>query len=300
MTKPIRIAVRLSALPFKHGVDPNLLRQLRVQIDRFRGSATMLGVELMIGVDDGEVWARDSGGRDLPLVLLHPGWGDSSIWDPMVDLLDQLPGRYRCIRYDTRGFGRSPAPTAPFNQLGDLTAVLDFLEIGQATLVGHSGGGGTAIGFALAQPQRLDALILAAPGLQDYPWPGDDPYGAEFGKLFAAGDQEGLVALGLRTWATAGADPAAEAQIRTAVTAFCRLGEHERPDPPAYPRLGELTVPAVVAIGDLDYPIVSECGQAIADRIPNCNTVVVPGADHMLPLRVPHLLVDLINEYRPK
>jgi 3-oxoadipate enol-lactonase len=260
----------------------------------------MLGVELIIGVDEGEVWARDSGGGGSPLVLLHPGWGDSSIWDPMVDLLDQLPGRYRCIRYDTRGFGRSPAPAAPFSQLADLTAVLDYLQVEQAALVGHSGGGGTAIGLALAQPQRVSALILAAPGLQDYPWPQDDPYGGEIEKLFASGDQEGLVALGLRTWAAAGADPAAEAQIRAAVTAFRRMGEHERPDPSAYPRLGELTVPAVLAIGDLDYPMVRECGQAIADRIPGCSTVLVPGADHMLPLRVPALLVDLIDRYRPE
>jgi len=44
-------------------------------------------VELTIPVSGGEIWARDTGGDGTPLVLLHPGWGDSSIWDPMVDLL---------------------------------------------------------------------------------------------------------------------------------------------------------------------------------------------------------------------
>ncbi len=79
-----------------------------------------------------------------------------------------------------------------------------------------------------------------APGVHDYPWPEDAPYFREFGALFTAGDREGLVRLGLRTWAAAGADPAAQAQIRSAVTAYFRMGDHERPDPPAYPRLGEI------------------------------------------------------------
>ena len=65
-------------------------------------------------VDGGHLWADDTGGDGPVLVLLHPGWGDSSIWLPV---LDRLPPHYRVIRYDTRGFGRSPAPAAPFTSL---------------------------------------------------------------------------------------------------------------------------------------------------------------------------------------
>jgi len=251
-------------------------------------------MELAIPVDGGEVWAQDTGGDGTPLVLMHPGWGDSRIWDPM---LDRLAARYRVIRYDERGYGRSPAPAAPYTQLADLAAILDHLNVAQAALVGHSGGGAPAIGLALAGPARVRSLVLVAPGVQDYPWPQDDPYPPEFGKLFEAGDREGLVALGLRTWAAAGADPAAEAQVRSAVAAFFGNGDHERPDPTAYPRLGEISIPTVLAIGDLDYPMVRECGERIAGRIPGCRLVVVPGADHLLPLRAPALLADLITEH---
>ena len=38
-------------------------------------------------------------------------------------------------------------------------------------LIGHSGGGGTAIGLALADQARVCGLLLLAPGVQDYPWP---------------------------------------------------------------------------------------------------------------------------------
>jgi 3-oxoadipate enol-lactonase len=203
-----------------------------------RRSASSFGVchnarvEIMIGVSGGEVWAEDSGGDGPPLVLLHPGWGDSSIWDPMLAALAQLPRQFRVVRYDTRGFGKSPAPATAYTHLADLIAVLDHLQVARAALVAHSGGGSPAMSLALAQPERVRQLILVAPGVQDYPWPTADPYFAEFGRLFEAGDRDGLAALGLQTWAAAGADPAAQAQVRGAVAAFFRQGEFERPDPP--------------------------------------------------------------------
>jgi 3-oxoadipate enol-lactonase len=248
-------------------------------------------VELVIPVDGGEVWADDTEGDGTPLVLIHPGWGDSAIWEP---LLATLGAGYRVIRYDSRGFGRSPAPAAPYTQLGDLTAVLDSLGVARAVLVGHSGGGGPAIGLALAQPERVQALVLVAPGVQDYPWPGDDPYFSEFGRLFTAGDRDGLVELGLRTWAAAGSDLAARAQIGSAVTAFFRQGDFERPDPPVYARLGEIRVPSVLVIGDREYPVVRECGDRLAAAIPGCGVIVIPGADHLLPLRAPGRLAGII------
>ena len=243
-------------------------------------------------VAKGEVWAQDTGGDGQPVVLLHPGWGDSTIWDP---LLAKLTGRV--VRYDTRGYGRSPRPAAPFTNLGDLIAVLDHLQVRRAMLVGHSGGGGTAIGLALAQPERVSALILAAPGTQDYPWPTDDPYFAEFEGIFSAGDRPGLIDLGLRTWAVAGADTAAQTQIRAAVTAFFAQGEYERSDPPAYSRLGDIRIPSVLIVGELDHPSVRDCGESIAERIAGCRKIVVPGVDHLLPLRVPDLLAKIISDY---
>lgn len=237
---------------------------------------------LTIPVPGGYLSASDSGGDGPALVLLHPGWGDSSIWLPV---LDRLPARYRVVRYDTRGFGGSPAPTVPFNQLDDLVAVLDHCGAGRVILVGHSGGGGTALGLALADPDRVRGLLLLAPGVQDYPWPSDDPFGRQFAALFAAQDRDGIADLGLRTWAAAGA-----------ADAFFRVGDLERPDPPAYSRLGQVHVPTVIVVGDREYPMVARCAADIAARIPGCEQVAAPGADHLLPLRVPAQIADLAAE----
>lgn len=244
-------------------------------------------------VDGGHLWADDSGGGGSALVLLHPGWGDSSIWLPM---LDGLPPRYRVIRYDTRGFGRSPAPVAPFTQLGDLITVLDHCGVADVLLVGHSGGGSTAIGLAVAEPERVRGLLLLAPGVAGYPWPLDDPYFAEWERLVTAGDRAGTAELGLRTWAAAGADQAARAQVRAAADAFFRVGDYERPDQPDYDRLDRLQISAAMVIGDRDYPMMIRCAEEVAARIPDCHHIAAPGADHMLPLRVPVQLADLVGK----
>src|SRR6201995_3552804 len=119
----------------------------------------------MIAVDGGEVWADDSGGDGPPLVLLHPGVGDSRIWEPV---LPGLARTYRLIRYDARGFGQSPAPAVKFSMLRDLVAVLDHYGIQQAAFVGSSQGGPPSRGGGIEQPQRVSALVLHCSGIPGF------------------------------------------------------------------------------------------------------------------------------------
>jgi 3-oxoadipate enol-lactonase len=72
------------------------------------------------------------------------------------------------------------------------------------------------------------------------------------------------------------------------------IGEHEQPGPPVQ-RLSDVSVPAIVIQGDLEYPMVATCSDQIAARIPGCRKIVVLGADHLLPLRVPESLAELIT-----
>lgn len=251
-------------------------------------------MQLTIPVNGGVLAADDSGGDGPPVVLVHAGWTKRSSW---AGVASRLADRYRIICYDARGYGASPPPRAPYTQLGDLVTVLDHAGVRRATMVGHSGGGGTTIGLALAHPDRVSALVLLAPGVPDYPWPMDDPYNTEFMALASTEDRAGLAELGLRTWAAAGpGDAAARAQIEDAVAAMLAQGEFERPDPPAYSRLGEITAPTVVLRGDLEYPMVISSADSIADRIPGCRRITVPGSDHLIPLRAPGLVADVITE----
>ena len=82
-------------------------------------------------------------GDGPPVVLLH-GWPvDSRSWEPQLYPL--LAAGYRVITYDRRGFGRSSRPTTGYDfdtLAADLNAVLEHLDLTDATLVGFSLGTG--------------------------------------------------------------------------------------------------------------------------------------------------------------
>jgi 3-oxoadipate enol-lactonase len=143
---------------------------------------------------------------------------------------------------------------------------------------------------------RVRGLILIAPGIHDYPRPADDPFYRECSPLIALEDRDSLVRLGLRTWAPAGADDAITAMMGRAVSSWFEIGDLERADPPTFALLGEIHVPAVMFLGGLEYPMVSQASSAIAAKLHECREVLVPGADHLLPLRDPFLLAQAISE----
>jgi pimeloyl-ACP methyl ester carboxylesterase len=249
----------------------------------------------MIAVEGGEVWADDSGGAGRPVVLLHPGVGDSRIWEPV---LPALTASWRVIRYDARGFGRSPAPAVKFSLLADLITVLDHLGLDRVAIAGCSQGGGSALGLALEHPARVSALALLCPGIPGYPWPeqpDDDELDAEYERALTAGDVEALAGLMQHVWAAAGPAPAVMEQLRSAARAEISSGDLQQRDPAVFGRLSEISVPASLLVGDADYPPLIEADRQAAARIPGCELTVAPGMDHLPPLREPDLVLRVIK-----
>jgi 3-oxoadipate enol-lactonase len=106
-------------------------------------------------------WREDPGpSEEAPVLLLSNSLAaDIRMWDPQVKLLTQ---RYRLLRYDTRGHGRSDAPEGPYSfdmLVADAIAVLDGLGVAKAAMMGLSLGGMTGLGVALAHPGRLERLV---------------------------------------------------------------------------------------------------------------------------------------------
>lgn len=250
-------------------------------------------MELTIPVGQDAVWAEHLAGGGVPIVLLHPAIGDSRVWDPV---LTGLSGR-RVLRYDVRGYGRSAPPTAEFSLLGDLETVLGQLELERVLLVGCSMGGGTALSFALAHPERVHGLVLLCPGAPGFPMPDEPQLDAEYESLVDKRDVDGLVQLCLRLWVRAGADDAAVAQVRAAVPAWFDQDEYLQPTEPVYDRLHELQVPSVVMVGDKDRPVAVAVAAGTAARIPSCEFIWMPGTDHFPSLREPQLVTDTILRF---
>lgn len=131
-----------------------------------------------------DLWATTKGGRIATTVsgdgssptVLVAGWGATRrFWRPQVQALAPVA---RVVTYDRRGYGDSE-PTLPGHDLAaevaDLAAVVDQVAgPGRLRLVAHSFGGGVAMAYAAAYPERVDRMVLisASPCLrQDSSFP---------------------------------------------------------------------------------------------------------------------------------
>jgi pimeloyl-ACP methyl ester carboxylesterase len=118
---------------------------------------------MFIEVGGMRVHVRDEGRRDdrLPIVLLHGTSASLHTWDGWVRALE---GRRRVIRVDMPGFGLTgPNPTGDYtigSYVRFAAAVLDHFGVQRCVLAGNSFGGWVAWETALAEPARVEALIL--------------------------------------------------------------------------------------------------------------------------------------------
>lgn len=239
-----------------------------------------------------KLWAEDSGGSGPVLVLLHPGVGDSRIWDRMWPALTE---RCRVIRYDVRAYGQSPAATEDYTLVGDLIRVLDHFGVGQAHLVGCSMGGGTSLELALADPGRVRSLTLLCPGISGYPWPDEPELDAEWDAV--EDDEDGQVAFFQRLWGAAGGGPDVMEQLRSAVRAGANEELHQKPGERIWDLLDQVRTPTILMVGDRDRPALIASNEEAARRIPGCQLIWMPGVDHLPPLREPALITRTVLEH---
>jgi len=106
-----------------------------------------------------------SGPEDAPVVMLSNSLGTRlEMWDPQMAALEQ---RYRVLRYDSRGHGRSDAPPGPYSielLAGDACALLDELAIDRVHFCGLSKGGAVGQWLGSHYGERLRSLVLCATG----------------------------------------------------------------------------------------------------------------------------------------
>lgn len=249
------------------------------------------GMQTMVPAGSDKIWAEDSGGDGPVLLLLHEGVADARMWDPVWA---GLTASCRAIRYNVRGYDRSPPATENYTLLTDALTVLGHFGVTAAHIVGSSMGGGTAIELALTRPDRATSVVLLCPGIPGYPYPEDPTAEARFDEAAAAGDTEGLVRLGLEQWGRSGDDPQVTELMRTAMRAWENEERFQQRGDPVYERLGELAVPVLLMVGDRDNPGLIASNEAAAERIPGCELIRMAGVDHYPTMRAPQLVTEAI------
>jgi 3-oxoadipate enol-lactonase len=252
----------------------------------------------------------DVAGSGPAVVFLHPGLWDRRTWDDQFGVFAET---YRVVRYDARGYGRSSRPETgiPYSHVEDLAAVMDAAGVEHAALVGCSMGGGIGLDFALERPNRVSALVLAAPGVSGFEGTSEEEaeWKAGWGELeraideaVAAGELERALDLHLTTLAALGTDDDAGRRIRD--IALDNLHEitrddsgRARLDPPAIDRLEDVAAPTLVLPAEHDPPWHARACDVLAERIPNARLVQMPGTDHILNMRRPAKFNRVVLEF---
>jgi pimeloyl-ACP methyl ester carboxylesterase len=123
-------------------------------------------------------------GQGRPVLLLHgqPTWG--YIWRGFIPA---LAATHRVIVPDHMGFGKSETPSdreyTLRTHVGNLTALIEALDLHDITLVMQDWGGPIGIGYAVRHPDRIHSLVLmntvvgyGTAGRRDLPNPVETPW----------------------------------------------------------------------------------------------------------------------------
>jgi 3-oxoadipate enol-lactonase len=219
-----------------------------------------------------------------PLVLSNSLGSSLAMWDPQLPALSE---RFRVVRYDQRGHGRSPVPAGPYSidDVGaDLLALLDRLELERAHVCGLSLGGMTAMWLAINAPERVDRLSLLCTSAKLGPpenW-------AERAATVRAHGTAAIAEAGLHRWVTddfIASHPDRAEWLRRMMldtpdegyAACCEVIKTMDLEP----RLGEILAPTLVIAGDEDPATPPEHGERIVAAVAGARLEVVSPGRHL-------------------
>ena len=249
-----------------------------------------------VDVDGGKLYYEECGGGDEAVVLLHDGVANSAVWD---DVWPALCKRFHAIRYDRRGYGRSPATTKPYYEADDLAALLRARKVTHAAIVASSHGGEVALNFTLRYTAFVSHLVLIGPAATGF------PYSEWFLTLQRAEMQsnkvEDLIAASTRsTYLIAPGHDAARKRLHDVLAASPQDLTHDDmplPEKPTFPYVQELRMPTLILVGSSDAADNHAVAGALVMAIPGAVRVVVPETGHLMYLEKPNEFFSVVSSF---
>jgi pimeloyl-ACP methyl ester carboxylesterase len=257
------------------------------------------------------------GGDGPPLVLLHGITSSSASWE---SVLPGLAERFTILAPDLLGHGQSDKPAGDYSLGSHACLVRDLmlaLDIGPATIAGHSLGGGIAMQLGYQFPELMHRLVLVSSGglgrevsifLRAVTLPGSElvlPLIASRAVLDAGGAlSRGIGRLGLQ----AGSDLA---QIASGIASLNEVGARrafvhtaravidaggQRVDARDRLYLAE-AVPSLIVWGDIDPIIPARHGIRASELMPGSRLELFDGAGHFPHLDDPVRFISLLGGF---
>ena len=243
-------------------------------------------------------------GEGEPVLFIHAGVANLRMWDQQAAALG---GRYRVIRFDTRGYGRTESEDVEFSNRADAAAVLDEVGEVSAHIVGLSRGGHIALDFALEYPTRTLSLAVAAGGVGGYE--SSSTSTVDWDEVEAwevAKDWDRLTEFETAYWVDGPGQPPDRVapEIRAMVMDWIasnyrseKEAASPRPlNPPAAARLDDLHAPLLVMVGELDDAGTNDAMRHLAARVSGARLATFPAA-HMVNLEQPERFNAVLGEF---
>ena len=248
---------------------------------------------------DGRIDGRNDGAGPT-VVLLHPVGLDLACFDALVSALGS---RYRVLRIDLRGHGRSRVVQPALglrDYVDDVHVLLEALAFGPVAAVGFSFGGMLTQLLALEYPNDVNALVISA-----CPSTLSDEGRKIVAERGALAERDGMAALldaTMTRWFTesfrqgGGGERTRERLASADINGWAQAWRAMAAVDTA-PRLASIKVPTLCLAGELDVSSPPDVVEAIARGIHGARFVVVPGAPHMLFIEQPKAVAAVITDF---
>ena len=258
-------------------------------------------------IHDHQVFYETSG-SGIPVVLIHGGYLDQTIWDSQVDFLNRRG--FMTIRFDDIGHGKTISGESSVYGYEIIDGLLNELNLSKVNIVGLSWGTMMAVDFTLKFPEKVDKLSLISPGLNGWDYFQDEKAKSNFElrqRARANSDKEQFVEYFQKNWIDGpGCDSLrVHLGIRSRIRAIMMVniemhwGEDwsELLNPPAIERLAEINSQTLILTGNLDGQDIQLIAGKLDVEIVGYERIEIDNVAHTLNLENPNKTNHLIYKF---
>jgi pimeloyl-ACP methyl ester carboxylesterase len=255
-----------------------------------------------IKVQDGKLYYEMNGHGDETIVFIHDGLVHGKVWDNQFSTFSE---KFSVIRYDRRGYGRSPKPEKTYSNIEDLHQLFTFLKIDKAILIGMSAGGGLSIDFTLKHPDKVSSLVVVGAVVSGFGY--SDHFISRGGRLEIADYDNPEKLLQYIVMEDPYEIAPQNKEVREKLWKLMEIFPQNidfsknrlaiQPDRPALGILNEIQIPTLIVVGEFDIPDVFVHAGAIEAGISFAQKVIIRDAGHLVPLEQPELFNEKVLNF---